>query len=206
MPQHMGVDQAAEQSCRWTWGGGCSAGSRCCLSPGPLVPPPPLPGAEGTGLGATGGRFPFTASNPGTAPGQQRASGLGDGSQEGGGSHRYMSSGPHPARSHGGRCRRGPRCCGCSRGSSRRCLPHSCSQSPSRSLRPEPPGTWDQCWGDTPSWRSPPALAAASPLGNRLHGAPGLSGPWNPVLLGSLCPPPSSQDPQSAPRPNAALD
>ena len=116
---------------------------------------------------------------------------MGDGSREGGSSHRYTSSGPRPAHSHEGRCRQGPHCCGCSHGSSRRCPPHSCSQSPSRSLRPDPPGMWDQGWGDTPSWHGPPTLAAASLLGNRLHGAPGPGGPWNPVLLGSLCPPPS---------------
>lgn len=115
----------------------------------------------------------------------------GSGHQEGAGSHQRTSSGPHPARSHGGSCTGAPYCCGCSRGSSRRCWPHSCSQSPSRSLRPDPPpGTWDRVCGDTPVTWCGPSQHSSQPggprptlLGQWQHGTPGVVGSGNLALL-----------------------
>lgn len=101
-------------------------------------------------MGVTGENFRVMASNQSADVGSCEPRDWGVGRLEGAGAHPHTSSGPRPARSPRGRCTTAPRCCGCSRGSSRHCSPRSCSQSPSQSLRQDPPpGTWGRVQGDT---------------------------------------------------------
>lgn len=79
--------------------------------------------------------------------------------------HRCTSSGPHPARSHGGRCRGAPHCCGCSHASSPRCWPHSCSRSPSRYLRGDRHRDVGWWLGDPCRWSSLAPAARSWPPG-----------------------------------------
>lgn len=133
------------------------------------------------------------ASNQSADLGSCEPWGWGVGRLEGAGSHPHTSSGPRPARSPRGRCTTGPRCCGCSRGSSRHCSPHSCSQSPSQSLRRDPPpGTWGKVWGATGhrAWSSPTQHPAWGP---QAHSAGKQAAPdswprklWKPL---HSCPP-----------------
>lgn len=138
-------------------GGGASAGPDAVSSPGPLAPPPLPEAEESRGLGATGGRFPFTASNPSTAPGQQRASGLGDGSGE---ECRRTDTcpGPRPASAYVGAGADGARTAvAAAVGAAAIVRPTAVHYSISIPAAVEPPETWDQGWGDAPSWHGPPA-------------------------------------------------